>query len=90
MQRIYNDSTPVRRARYFWRSGCEETGHEIAESIGLLIQPGARAGLYAKLVEDVADGLDENAYPVLSGLARTGPGNAAELAAVIGLDQPPG
>ena len=63
------------------------TGQEIAESIGLLIQRGTRAGLYATLVEGVADGLDENAYPVLSGLARTGPSNAADLAAVIGLDR---
>jgi DNA-binding MarR family transcriptional regulator len=64
-----------------------DTGHEIAESLGLLIQRGTRAGLYAALVEDVADGLDENTYPVLSGLARTGPRNAADLAAVIGLDR---
>ncbi|MEY9858207.1 DNA-binding MarR family transcriptional regulator [Catenulispora sp. GAS73] len=64
-----------------------DLGHEVAESLGLLIQRGTRAGLYAALVEDVADGLDENAYPVLSGLARTGPRNAADLAAVIGLDR---
>ncbi|MEZ0111844.1 DNA-binding MarR family transcriptional regulator [Catenulispora sp. EB89] len=64
-----------------------DLGREIAESLGLLIQRGTRAGLYAALVEDVADGLDENAYPVLSGLARTGPRNAADLAAVIGLDR---
>jgi DNA-binding MarR family transcriptional regulator len=63
-----------------------DTGREIAESLGLLIQRGTRAGLYAALVEDV-EGLDENAYPVLSGLARTGPRNAADLAAVIGLDR---
>ena len=76
----------VRGARY---SGVVTTdlGHEIAESLGLLIQRGTSAGLYAALVEDVADGLDENAYPVLSGLARTGPRNAADLAAVIGLDR---
>jgi len=65
----------------------DDIGQEIAESLGRLIQRGTRSGLYAALVEDVADGLDENAYPVLSGLARTGPRNAADLAAVIGLDR---
>lgn len=64
-----------------------DLGREIAESFGLLIQRSTRAGLYAGLVEGVADGLDENAYPVLSGLARTGPRNAADLAAVVGLDR---
>lgn len=65
----------------------DDPGHEIAESLGLLVQRGTRAGLYAVLVEQVADGLDEAAYPVLSGLARTGPANAADLAAAIGLDR---
>jgi DNA-binding MarR family transcriptional regulator len=65
----------------------ETLGREIAESLGVLIQRGSRAGRYAALVEGVADGLDENSYPVLSGLARTGPRNAADLAAVIGLDR---
>lgn len=64
-----------------------ETGRDIADSVGLLIQRSTRAGLYAALVAGIADGLDENAYPVLSGLARTGPRNAADLAAVVGLDR---
>lgn len=64
-----------------------DTGREIADALGLLIQRGTRAGLYSALVADVAEGLDENAYPVLSGLARTGPRNAADLAAVVGLDR---
>ena len=76
----------MRRARY---SGVvsDDLGHDVAESLGRLIQRGTRSGLYAALVADVADGLDENAYPVLSGLARTGPRNAADFAAVIGLDR---
>lgn len=62
------------------------TGREIAESVGLLIQRSTRSGLYEALVAGI-EGLDPNAYPVLSGLARTGPRNAAELAAVVGLDR---
>src|ERR1700759_2824318 len=64
----------------------DDIDREVAESLGRLIQRGTRSGLYAALVQDV-EGLDENAYPVLSGLARTGPRNAAALAAVIGLDR---
>ncbi|GAA1974373.1 MarR family winged helix-turn-helix transcriptional regulator [Catenulispora subtropica] len=63
------------------------TGGDVAEAIGLLIQRSTRTGLYAALVADIAEGLDENAYPVLSGLARTGPCNAADLAAVVGIDR---
>ncbi|ACU74926.1 transcriptional regulator, MarR family [Catenulispora acidiphila DSM 44928] len=65
----------------------DDIGREIAASFGVLIQRSTRSGLYAALVEGIADGLDENAYPVLSGLARTGPRNAADLAAVVGLDR---
>lgn len=64
-----------------------DPGRDIAEAIGLLIQRSTRSGLYGALVAGLAEGLDENAYPVLSGLARTGPRNAADLAAVVGLDR---
>lgn len=81
-----NCNRSVRRARY---SGAvnDDLGSEIAAAFGLLIQRGIRAGLYAELVEGLADGLDENAYPVLSGIARSGPRNAADLAKVVGLDR---
>jgi DNA-binding MarR family transcriptional regulator len=45
-----------------------------------------RARLYDRLIEGV-DGVDVTTYPVLSGLARTGPTSASRLAEAIGLDR---
>jgi DNA-binding MarR family transcriptional regulator len=60
-------------------------GAEVAEALGTLLLRSTRAGLYRHLTEGL--GLDEAAYPVLSGLARTGPRSAAALAGEVGLDR---
>lgn len=64
-----------------------ETGHEIADALGDLLKRTLRAGLYRALTEDLGEAVDEVTYPVLSGLARTGPRSAADLAADVGLDR---
>jgi DNA-binding MarR family transcriptional regulator len=64
-----------------------DIGAEIAEALGLLLRRGTRAGLYQKLTEGIGEGVDELTYPVLSGLARTGPCSAAALADDVGLDR---
>ncbi|WP_035852052.1 MarR family winged helix-turn-helix transcriptional regulator [Kitasatospora azatica] len=63
----------------------DKVGFEIADALGLLLKRGTRAQLYRELTEGLA--VDELTYPVLSGLARTGPRSAAELAAEVGLDR---
>ncbi|MFG3117939.1 MarR family winged helix-turn-helix transcriptional regulator [Streptomyces sp. NPDC048197] len=65
----------------------EDVGHEIAEALGTLLKRGTRAHLYARLTDGLGEAVDETTYPVLSGLARTGPRNAANLAGEIGLDR---
>lgn len=62
-------------------------GLEIADALGLLLRRSARAHLYQDLTVEIAEGLDELTYPVLSGLARTGPRSAADLAPEVGLDR---
>lgn len=62
-------------------------GTEIAEILGQLLRRGTRARLYASLTAGLDDSLDEATYPVISGLARTGPRSAAQLAEDIGLDR---
>ncbi|MCX4744279.1 MarR family transcriptional regulator [Kitasatospora sp. NBC_01287] len=64
-----------------------EAAHEIAEALGLLLKRTTRARLYQRLTEGLGEGVDELTYPVLSGLARTGPRSAAELAQEVGLDR---
>ncbi|MFJ7250349.1 MarR family winged helix-turn-helix transcriptional regulator [Kitasatospora sp. NPDC098652] len=63
------------------------TGHEIAEALGLLLRRSTRAGLHAQLTDGLGEAVDELTYPVLSGLARTGPCSAADLGREIGLDR---
>ncbi|MGW3040949.1 MarR family winged helix-turn-helix transcriptional regulator [Kitasatospora sp. NPDC001159] len=63
------------------------TGHEIAEALGLLLRRSTRAGLHAQLVDGLGEAVDELTYPVLSGLARTGPCSAADLGRETGLDR---
>ncbi|MFE0463948.1 MarR family winged helix-turn-helix transcriptional regulator [Kitasatospora sp. NPDC058965] len=63
------------------------TGHEIAEALGVLLRRSTRAGLYAQLTDGLGAAVDELTYPVLSGLARTGPCSAADLGREIGLDR---
>ncbi|MFI9269157.1 MarR family winged helix-turn-helix transcriptional regulator [Kitasatospora sp. NPDC052896] len=64
-----------------------EAGHEIADALGFLLKRSTRARLYQGLTEGLGDGVDELTYPVLSGLARSGPCSAAELASEVGLDR---
>jgi DNA-binding MarR family transcriptional regulator len=61
------------------------TGAQVAQALGALLLRGTRAALYLQLTEGL--GLDETAYPVLSGLARTGPLSAAALAHEVGVDR---
>ncbi|GAA1217897.1 MarR family transcriptional regulator [Kitasatospora nipponensis] len=62
-------------------------GHEIAEALGVLLKRSNRARLYQHLTEGLGEAVDEVTYPVLSGLARSGPRSAADLAEEIGLDR---
>ncbi|MBL1087663.1 MarR family transcriptional regulator [Streptomyces actinomycinicus] len=64
-----------------------DVGHEIADALGTLLRRGTRARLYARLTDGLGEAVDETTYPVLSGLARTGPCSAADLAGEIGLDR---
>ncbi|MYS86391.1 MarR family winged helix-turn-helix transcriptional regulator [Embleya scabrispora] len=62
-------------------------GHEVADALGRLLRRSTRATLYAGLTEGLGPAVDDVTYPVLSGLARTGPCSAADLAGEIGLDR---
>ncbi|WP_329142148.1 MarR family transcriptional regulator [Streptomyces sp. NBC_01456] len=64
-----------------------EMGHAVAEALGDLLKRTLRANLYQALTENIGEGVDEVTYPVLSGLARTGPCSAADLATAVGLDR---
>ncbi|MEU9045976.1 MULTISPECIES: MarR family transcriptional regulator [unclassified Kitasatospora] len=64
-----------------------ETGHDIADALGLLLRRSTRARLYTRLTEGLGEAVDDLTYPVLSGLARTGPYSAADLGREIGLDR---
>ncbi|PWI41945.1 MarR family transcriptional regulator [Streptomyces sp. ICBB 8177] len=64
-----------------------DAGHEIAEALGVLLKRTTRARLYQGLTEGLGEGVDELTYPVLSGLARSGPSSAADLAPEVGLDR---
>ncbi|GAA2262979.1 MULTISPECIES: MarR family winged helix-turn-helix transcriptional regulator [Kitasatospora] len=68
-------------------AGLNDTGHEIADALGLLLRRTTRARLYHQLTEGLGEAVDELTYPVLSGLARTGPISAADLAREAGLDR---
>jgi DNA-binding MarR family transcriptional regulator len=65
----------------------DDPGAEIAETLGLLLRRATRAGLYRDLTEGLGEAVDELTYPVLSGLARTGPRTSAGLADDVGLDR---
>ncbi|MGW2253214.1 MarR family winged helix-turn-helix transcriptional regulator [Kitasatospora sp. NPDC001660] len=64
-----------------------DVGHQIADALGTLLRRDTRAQLYQRLTDDLGEAVDETTYPVLSGLARTGPRSAADLAGEIGLDR---
>ncbi|MFF2045322.1 MarR family winged helix-turn-helix transcriptional regulator [Kitasatospora sp. NPDC058170] len=63
------------------------TGNDIAHALGLLLRRGTRARIYAHLTDGLGEAVDELTYPVLSGLARTGPCSAADLGREVGLDR---
>lgn len=65
----------------------DSTGHDIADALGLLLRRSTRARLYARLTDGLGEAVDDLTYPVLSGLARTGPHSAADLGREIGLDR---
>jgi DNA-binding MarR family transcriptional regulator len=65
----------------------DDPGTEIAETLGLLVRRATRTGLYRDLTEGLGDAVDELTYPVLSGLARTGPRTSVALADDVGLDR---
>ncbi|RKT09394.1 MarR family transcriptional regulator [Streptomyces sp. 1114.5] len=63
------------------------TGRDIADALGLLLRRSTRARLYGRLTEGLEEAVDDLTYPVISGLARTGPASAADLGREIGLDR---
>ncbi|WP_033823124.1 MarR family winged helix-turn-helix transcriptional regulator [Kitasatospora sp. MBT63] len=63
------------------------TGHDIAHALALLLRRGTRTRLHTHLTEGLGEGVDELTYPLLSGLARTGPCSAADLGREIDLDR---
>lgn len=65
----------------------DHVGYEVANTLGELFKRSARANLYRSLTESLGEAVDEITYPVLSGLARTGPCSAATLALTVGLDR---
>ncbi|MCW7940775.1 MarR family transcriptional regulator [Streptomyces hygroscopicus] len=64
-----------------------EVGHEIADALGILLRRTTRTQLHRQLTEGMGEGVDEQTYPVLSALARTGPRSAADLAPDVGIDR---
>jgi DNA-binding MarR family transcriptional regulator len=64
-----------------------DAGREIADALGVLLKRSTRIGLYRTLTAGVGEAVDELTYPILSGLARTGPCSAADLAPDVGLDR---
>jgi DNA-binding MarR family transcriptional regulator len=64
-----------------------DVGREIADALGVLLNRSTRTKLHGTLTAGMGEAVDELTYPVLSGLARTGPCSAADLAPNIGLDR---
>ena len=65
----------------------DQVGAQIADALGTLLKRSTRASLYRDLTEGLGEAVNEVTYPVLSGLARTGPCSSADLAAEVGLDR---
>jgi len=65
----------------------KSAGHEIAEALGVLLKRSTRIELHRILTAGMGEAVDELTYPILSGLARTGPRSAADLASEVGLDR---
>ena len=68
-------------------AGPPTPGEQVAQALGDLLRRSARSRVYGALTTGLGPALDEATYPVLSGLARTGPVTAARLAAEVGLDR---
>ncbi|MFD4573035.1 MarR family winged helix-turn-helix transcriptional regulator [Streptomyces sp. NPDC058417] len=62
-------------------------GRDIADALGTLLKRSTRLGLHRALTQGMGEAVDELTYPVLSGLARSGPSTAADLAPEVGLDR---
>lgn len=78
----------VQAARYDDGMTAEgELGAQVAESVARMLRRSSRAGLYRELTAGLDPAVNEFSYPVISGLARTGPSTAARLAAEIGIDR---
>jgi DNA-binding MarR family transcriptional regulator len=65
----------------------ERLGAEVAAALGVLLQRRVRSRLYGQLTAGLDPSLDETTYPVISGLDRYGPLNAADLGVRIGIDR---
>ena len=78
----------MRRARYAGEvNQTPVPGELVSEALGTLLRRDTRARLYGMLTDGLGPAVDPVTYPVLSGLARTGPRSAAGLAEEIGLDR---
>ncbi|WP_462188630.1 MULTISPECIES: MarR family winged helix-turn-helix transcriptional regulator [unclassified Frankia] len=64
-----------------------DDGARLAASLGLLLTRPNRTRLFGELLSSADVGLDEAVYPVLNGLARTGPTTARKLSMEIGIDR---
>ncbi|MFE0377177.1 MarR family winged helix-turn-helix transcriptional regulator [Streptomyces inhibens] len=62
-------------------------GREIADALGVLLKRSTRIELHRTLTAGMGEAVDELTYPILSGLDRTGPRSAADLAPDVGLDR---
>ncbi|MET9618478.1 MarR family winged helix-turn-helix transcriptional regulator [Kitasatospora indigofera] len=62
-------------------------GEDIAHTLGLLLRRSTRTRLHARLTDGLGSAVDDLTYPVLSGLARSGPCSAADLGREVGLDR---
>jgi len=76
----------VQESRIIIRVNELTSGARVEAALGRLLLRGTRMYLYDRLVNGV-EGVDATTYPVLSGLARSGPTSATRLAAIIGLDR---
>ncbi|MFI9081494.1 MarR family winged helix-turn-helix transcriptional regulator [Streptomyces sioyaensis] len=65
----------------------EDVGVAVADALGVLLRRENRAQIYGEVTRNIAEGIDEVSYPVISGLARQGPCTAAKLAVEVGLDR---
>lgn len=64
-----------------------DAAQQLSDDLGILLQRRLRTTLHAEVVAGVHDAIDVNSYPVISGVARTGPISAAALGAEIGVDR---